>query len=84
MERRFCVTVRGRLNSSFGTAFGDIEARPVGDTTVLSGRLTDAAFLDGILACLRDLGLELIRVETGETTQPGEPNTGDGEKGDGQ
>ena len=66
MERRFRITVKGSLASDFGFAFGEVEAREVGDTSVLSGRLLDGAFLDGVLAHLRDLGMELLGVETWE------------------
>ena len=78
MERRFSVTVRGHLDETFGEAFGEIETKRVGDSSVLSGRLTDAAFLDGILAYLQDLRVELIRVET---TEPEEVPSGGSEKG---
>jgi hypothetical protein len=85
MERRFWVTVRGHLDETFGAAFGEIETKRVGDTSVLSGRLTDTALLDGILAYLRDLGVELIGVDTAEateTTTSGEPRAGGSSKGD--
>jgi hypothetical protein len=87
MERRFWVTVRGHVGETFGAAFGEIETKRVGDTSVLSGRLTDAALLDGILAYLRDLGVELIGVDTAdgtETTTSGEPRTGGSSEGDSQ
>jgi hypothetical protein len=87
MERRFWVTVRGHLDETFGAAFGEIETKRLGDTSVLSGRLTDAALLDGVLAYLRDLGVELIRVDTADatkTTSSGEPRAGESSKGDSQ
>jgi len=66
MERRFRITVRGSLTPEFGFAFGEVETREARNTSVLSGRLVDGAFLDGILAHLRDLGMELLGVETWE------------------
>ena len=67
MERRFEITVCGVLDPRFSVAFDQIEVRTVGPNTVLGGRLVDAALLDGVLAYLRDLGVELIRVDTSNT-----------------
>ena len=66
MTRRFSVTVRGRLEPDFGRAFGAVETVAGDERSVVSGDLVDAAFLDGILVRLRDLGYELVRVETSE------------------
>ena len=74
MTRRFSVAVRGRLDPHFGRAFGEVHTAAGDEISELSGELVDAAFLDGILGQLRDLGLELVRVETDE--QPGGVATG--------
>lgn len=66
MERRFRITVRGQLDDGFGRAFGDVQTSSGDEVSYLSGPLVDAAFLDGILGRLRDLGLELVGVETEE------------------
>jgi hypothetical protein len=69
MEQRFSITVRGRLGADFADAFGDIDVTSLSEQTVIAGRLIDQAHLDGILAYLRNLGVEMIavntRVETG-------------------
>ena len=69
MTRRFSITVRGRLDPDFGRAFGEVQTAAGDEVSVLSGALVDAAFLDGILGRLRDLGLELLGVETSD--EPG-------------
>jgi hypothetical protein len=71
MERRFQITVRGVLDPRFSIAFDQIEVGTAGNNTVLCGRLVDAAFLDGILAYLRALGVELVRVETSDPDSTG-------------
>jgi hypothetical protein len=79
MERRFRVTVRGQLDGDFGRAFGDVQTSSGNEVSTLSGPLIDAAFLDGILGRLRDLGLELVGVETGELPEA-RRSTGSGEE----
>jgi hypothetical protein len=85
MERRFRVTVRGRLDADFGLAFGDVRTSSTDEVSCLSGTLVDAAFLDGILSRLRDLGLELVRVETSGGPGDEPPDTdGSTKRGDGR
>lgn len=73
MERRFRIEVRGLLGPDFGRAFGEVETTASVDGSVLAGPLVDAAYLDGILTRLRDLGLELVSVETTELPDPPSP-----------
>lgn len=70
MTRRFSITVRGRLDPDFGRAFGEVQTTSGDEASVLSGALIDAAFLDGILCRLRELGLELLGVETSDEPGP--------------
>ena len=71
MERRFRIDVRGSLGPDFQLAFGEVEVREAAGTSELSGRMVDPALLDGILSYLRDLGIELISVDTWETPDRG-------------
>ena len=64
MERRFRIEVQGRLDERFGEAFGPVTVEALGDHTLLTGRSVDQAYLDGVLAYLRCLGLELISIQT--------------------
>lgn len=64
MGRRFSITVRGRLGTEFSSAFDEVELRHSGSDTVISGNAHDQTHLDGILAHLRNLGLEVIGLET--------------------
>ena len=58
------ITVRGRLSDRFVAAFGGMSIEePENGNAVLAGELRDQAELYGILNRLRDLGIELIRVE---------------------
>jgi hypothetical protein len=60
------ITVRGRLSERFAAAFDGMAAESRNGETVLVGRLRDQAELYGVLNRLRDLGIELIRVEEAE------------------
>jgi hypothetical protein len=57
------VRVRGKLDPQWSAWF---EGLSVGDTTdgdtILSGPLVDQSALHGVLARIRDLGLELVSV----------------------
>jgi hypothetical protein len=57
------ITVRGKLSERFVSALGDLEAEPSGCETVLVGSLVDQAQLYGVIDRLRDLGVELLRLE---------------------
>jgi hypothetical protein len=70
MERRFWIRVRGRVGERFGEVFGPVATETVGDHTEISGQLVDQANLDGILAYLRNLGVELISLETWDKRAP--------------
>ncbi len=58
------ITVRGRLSERFATAFEGMSIEQPGNgDAVLVGELRDQAEVYGILNRLRDLGIELVRVE---------------------
>ncbi len=57
------ITVRGRLSERFATAFDGMRLEIVARESVLVGDVRDQAQLYGLLERLRDLGIELVRVE---------------------
>jgi hypothetical protein len=63
MTTCYRITVRGRLGDHFAGAFDGLKLEPQDGRTVLTGKITDQAHLHGVLERLRDLGLELIRLE---------------------
>ena len=67
------VVVRGHIDAAWREWFEGLEFRHREDgTTVLRGEVSDQAALYGILARLRDLGLELISVgPSGESGSAG-------------
>ena len=55
------IRLRGRLDPSWSTWFGDLAVQPTGSgETILSGPLVDQAALHGVLARIRDQALELL------------------------
>jgi hypothetical protein len=65
------VIVKGHIDAEWGDWFEGLEFQYRDDgTTMLHGEVTDQAALYGILARLRDLGLELISVgSSGESEE---------------
>jgi hypothetical protein len=66
MEASYRITVRGRLTDRLGDAFAGMALDAQRGVTILVGELRDQAELYGILDRLRDLGIELLRVERAE------------------
>ena len=65
------ITVRGRLSMRLATAFEGMTLVPRSGATELVGELVDQAQLYGLLARIRDLGLELesvVVVDAGPAT----------------
>jgi hypothetical protein len=56
------ICVGGRLGDTIRSAFPELQVRPSGRDTVLSGVFADQAALYGVLAQLEALGLELLEV----------------------
>jgi len=58
------ITVRGRLSDRFADAFRAMTLVPGCRQTSLIGRIEDQAHLFGLLDRIRELGLELVSVES--------------------
>ena len=57
------ITVRGTLSEHFAANFDGMRAEPADSGTALVGDMIDQSQLYGLLNRLRDLGVELVRVE---------------------
>ena len=60
---RYRIVVRGGLSERFASAFGGMTLHVADGHTTLEGDLRDQSELFGVLERVRDLGLELVRVE---------------------
>jgi hypothetical protein len=60
------ITIRGRLSERLVGSFDGMSAVPGRSCTELVGPVADQAQLHGLLARVRDLGLELESVSVGE------------------
>jgi hypothetical protein len=63
------ITVRGRLSSRLAATFDGMAVEQLTTGSRLRGRITDQAQLHGLLARIRDLGLELESVSTTRDTR---------------
>ena len=72
-NRVYQIRVRGHLRPEWSEWFGDmtITHEANGDTT-LYGPVMDQAALHGLLARVRDLGLTLVSLSSGEAAANGE------------
>ena len=59
---RYQIRIRGRLGRTMRAAFPDLHAQTQGEDTLLTGVLPDQAALQGVLAQIGALGLELLEV----------------------
>lgn len=59
---RYRITVRGKLSDRFASAFAGLAVEPGTGDTVLVGELDEASLHD-LVAGMRDLGLEPLRIE---------------------
>jgi hypothetical protein len=58
------ITVKGHLDERWSAWFDGLAiVHQVSGETILSGRLPDQAALHGVLARVRDLGLDLVAVQ---------------------
>jgi hypothetical protein len=65
MARRFYrIRIGGTLSERFAAAFDGMRVEPEHGTTVLSGVCIDTSALYGVLDRLRELGLDLLDVES--------------------
>ncbi len=61
----FRIRLRGELGPEWSAWFVRAEVENLGDgTSALTAQLPDQAALHGLLARVRDLGLEIVAVET--------------------
>lgn len=60
------IQVRGRLDARWEELFDGMTIALQDDATTISGFVTDQAALHGLLARVRDFGLVLISVKSGE------------------
>jgi hypothetical protein len=65
-ERFYRITVRGVLTDRLAAAFEPLRPAAADGLTVLSGVCRDPAALYGVLDRMRDLGLELLGVESSD------------------
>jgi hypothetical protein len=61
---RYRISVSGRLTERLGSAFEGMALVPENGQTALVGDIRDQSHLYGVLDRIRNLGLELISVET--------------------
>jgi hypothetical protein len=64
------VRLKGPIGPTMSQVFDDLEVRT---ETVLSGSLVDDASLHGLLARVRDLGLEVVDVHVADNPRPRQP-----------
>jgi len=65
------ITVRGRLSPRLAQAFDGLSVSASSGQTELVGRVEDQAELYGLLARIRDLGLDLTAVVTADPAPTG-------------
>jgi hypothetical protein len=63
-HRRYEIVVRGRLSRRYEHAFDCVTVEPQTGRTTLHAELVDQSQLYGLLERLRDLGIELLSVNT--------------------
>jgi hypothetical protein len=63
-RQRYEIVVRGRLSSRLECAFDGVTLVPRNGQTTLSADLVDQSQLYGLLNRLRDLGIELVSVNS--------------------
>jgi len=62
-SKRYRIVLRGRLGDHFAEAFAGMTLASDRGETVLEGKLADQSQLFGVLDRVRDLAIELVRVE---------------------
>jgi hypothetical protein len=67
MSQQYEIVVQGHLTSQWATIFDGMEVTCLPDgNTCIAGSLPDQSALYGLLMRLRDLGITLISVNSGE------------------
>ena len=67
------IDIKGVLGTRWSEHFGGLSVTPQGDRTVIRGSMDQAA-LHGLLTQVRDLGLQLLGVETVDGEPPWGPD----------
>lgn len=62
--RTYRITVKGHLSERFASVFDGFTVELGPDEATLVGVVVDQSHLHGILGQLRDLGIELLRVDS--------------------
>lgn len=70
-RRSIAITIRGRVSGRLAEAFDGMRLERSPRGTLLVGQVADQAQLHGLLARIRDLGLELESVTTSEPSRTG-------------
>ena len=70
-RQRYEIVVRGRLSTRYECAFDSVTLLPRHGQTVLCADLVDQSQLYGLLNRLRDLGIELVSVNSVAETHNG-------------
>jgi hypothetical protein len=65
------IVVKGRLNKNWRDWFGGINLEVKGENSVITAHFPDQAALHGTLNKIRDLNLELLKVEKLSNSQNG-------------
>jgi hypothetical protein len=60
---RYRITVRGHLTEQLASAFEGLDPEPGAGQIALVGQIRDQSHLYGVLALVRQLGLDLLSVE---------------------
>jgi hypothetical protein len=69
--RRYTIVVAGALSRRFAQAFDGMTVWCAGGQTAITGMVVDQSHLQGLLARVGELGLELVSVNTiGDDDQP--------------
>jgi hypothetical protein len=63
---RYRITVRGRLTKQLISALKGLDVEPDIEQTALVAEVRDQSHLYGVLDLVRQLGLDLVSVETSE------------------
>jgi hypothetical protein len=58
------ITVQGHLTKQLVSAFEELDVEPGIEQTALVGEIRDQSHLYGVLHLMRELGLDLVSVET--------------------
>jgi hypothetical protein len=60
------IRIKGQINSQWSEWFEGLTITHTDEETILSGEVADQAALYGLIARLRDLGLDLVSVSSEE------------------